>query len=121
EEADIPELTSYLKGISEGSNITIDFTDPQNPVISSEALSGEASEETLVGDTQIVPSATGSITATFDTKSQINLNMVGNVALDITFPILEVNQSCSRMLYVKPNGFDLTLPVTMTAKMSGFD
>ncbi|WP_417237251.1 MULTISPECIES: hypothetical protein [Flavobacteriaceae] len=76
-------------------------------------------EEQIKGTAQLKLTATGAITATFNTHSMLYINQTGNVTLSVTLPTLAIGEKVTRLIWVKPNGNTLTLPTELTDTMSG--
>lgn len=76
-------------------------------------------ENQIKGTAQLELTATGAITATFNTHSMLYINQTGNVTLSVTLPTLAIGEKVTRLIWVKPNGNTLTLPTELTDTMSG--
>lgn len=78
-------------------------------------------EDNITGKVQTIATASNIITVDYNNISHLNLVQSGVVSLNVVPPVVPMGESVSRIMYLKPNGFDLYLPTAFTNRVSGIE
>lgn len=76
-------------------------------------------EENIVGTLSRNLELSGDYDVRYDISSTAYLELSGDSNINIIEPEFDENETVSRMMYIKPNGFNITFPLSFTERCSG--